>query len=464
MRVAVIGVGHVGLVTAACLARWGHDVIGMDDDEAKVESLTAGNVPFYEPGLQELVTEGVDGGRLRFTGSRTEALDGTEIAFVCVGTPGLPGGAPNLAYVEQVGVEAAQYATGDLILVEKSTVPANTGVRLRQVIQREQARHGATHTISVASNPEFLKEGSAVHDTLYPDRLVIGAAIPSVAERVRDAYQPMLDGIGDHPAHDCPVVLTDLQTAELIKHASNAFLATKISFINAVARVCDLVGADVSAVADGMGLDQRIGRQFLYPGLGYGGSCFPKDVDAFVHLASSVGYDFKLLEEVRAINVGMRDHVLDLLRQELWHVEGKVVTLLGAAFKPGTDDLREAPAIHLARALVAAGATVRIYDPVAIPNVDKLVGDLGVVTFTDPIEALRDAHATIICTEWPQVRALTPADFSGSLGYPIVIDGRNVFDPATMVAAGLHYHSIGRPRGGPIPDAADAPAATTTMP
>ncbi len=438
MRTAVIGTGHVGLVTAGGLARWGHTVIGMDDDASKIAKLEAGGLPFFEPGLNDLVNEGVEAGRLTFTTDLEVALKDCDVAFVCVGTPGLPGGGPNLAYVERVGVEAARLATGDLVLVEKSTVPANTGVRLAQVIAREQARHGKTHNIQVASNPEFLKEGTAVQDTLFPDRVVIGSAVPEAGETLRAVYEPMLK------EHGCPVVMADLQTAELIKHASNAFLATKISFINQVALICDEVGADVTTVAQGMGLDERIGQQFLRAGIGYGGSCFPKDVNAFIHLAQSIGEDFHILEAVRDVNVRMREVVIERLRQELWHLEGKTVTLLGAAFKPGTDDLREAPAMHLAKTLMAAGVKVRIFDPVAIDHVKNQLPD--VECFTDVHASLRDADAAVVCTEWDEVKALTPADFAEGLGYPIVVDGRNVFDPEAMRAAGLRYTSIGRPK------------------
>ncbi|MBW3661954.1 MAG: nucleotide sugar dehydrogenase [Actinobacteria bacterium] len=901
MRVAVIGVGHVGLVSAACLARWGHDVVGMDDDSAKIETLRSGTMPFHEPGLAELVDEGVAEGRLTFTDDLTAALDGAAAAFVCVGTPSLPGGAPNLSYVERVGREAAVHATDSLVLIEKSTVPANTGVRLQQVIAREQARAGHEVHVEVASNPEFLREGSAVEDTLYPDRIVIGAGSERAGEVVRAIYEPLL------AEHDVPVIQTDLQTAELIKHASNGFLAMKISFINAVAHICDAVGADVEAVADGMGYDHRIGRSFLHAGLGWGGSClvgeetvlvrrdgaprhmtiadfwahvtehgldgwevlawhperrrpeylpvgaatarpyqsdlievrtktgrrlrcttdhpfvvgdgatvattvklaeeltttdwlplacgrqtpdfpdpvavstlaavgagkvsegdviqrldpaqvdevreraaaiptprrydvlrngtirldesrglghlppggtygtatngtyvpdlvpldedfwrmiglflaeghvstdgrrmrvswsfhptdegdlvefvhayweqqgvkvsnyraptaanvsissrllaswfidvlelgadaytkrvpdliwdapyehkrallrglwdgdgswslvndgpsvileygtvspmladgilrllsdlgfvaslrvgrtakstvdtywirlsgadqieaalwlfppgeaaeiqanigrqskriaptghrwlgdgstwvrvtetrrehfdglvyslevpdahtivttgglvthncFPKDVDAFVHLASSVGYEFKLLEEVRAINLGQLDHVMHLLASELWHLEGKTVTLLGAAFKPGTDDLRNAPAIDLAHRLLEAGADVRIYDPVATSGVKEVLPDVEV--FEEPVAACTGAHAVVVCTEWDEIRQLEPHDLVAALAYPVLIDGRNVFDPAAMVAAGLAYHSIGRPVPGRDP-------------
>jgi UDPglucose 6-dehydrogenase len=434
MQLSVIGVGHVGLVTAATMASIGHDVVGLDDDEAKIESLLAGRVPFHEPGLQELVSEQVAAGRLRFTTSLEDALAGAAVAFVCVGTPSLPGGAPDLSFVERVGREAAAVAKSDIVLVEKSTVPANTGARLEQIIKREQSAAGVS--ITVASNPEFLREGSAVEDTLRPDRIVIGASDPVTRRIVRDSYEPLL------ATHDCPVIETDLQTAELIKHASNAFLATRISFMNAVAKICEEVGADVSTVADGMGRDHRIGPHFLHAGMGYGGSCFPKDVDGFIHLAKSVGQDFGLLEEVRRINDSMLELVMDRLRQELWHLEGKTVTLLGAAFKPGTDDLRRAPAMALAQLLLDAGATVRVYDPVALANVEREMPSLE--RYDDVLEACSDAHAAVVCTEWPAVRELDLDVLARTLRYPILVDGRNVFEPVVARTAGLLYHGIGR--------------------
>jgi UDPglucose 6-dehydrogenase len=436
MKTAVIGVGHVGLVTAACLARWGHDVVGMDDDQSKVETLADGGVPFYEDGLQELVTEGVTSGRLTFTTSVQDALADTEVVFVCVGTPSLPGGGPNLSYIETVGRNVAAHAASDIVLVEKSTVPANTGARLLQVVKREQQRHGHRTEIAIASNPEFLREGTAVQDTLHPDRIVYGTDAEWARDVLRRVYAPVVEEDG------CPVVETDVPTAELIKHASNAFLATRISFINQVARICERVGADVEVVATGMGHDARIGRQFLRAGLGYGGSCFPKDVDAFIHLARQVGEDFKMLEEVREVNVSMRELVLDKLRGELWHLDQKVIAIAGAAFKPGTDDLREAPALHLAAALKAEGATVRVWDPVALGNLRRAHPELDAV---DDLEtALDGAHAFVVATEWPEVAELDPARILELLDYPIVIDGRNVFEPAAMHEAGLHYHAIGR--------------------
>jgi UDPglucose 6-dehydrogenase len=442
MKVSVIGLGHVGLVTAGALARWGHEVVGYDVDTSKMEKLLGGEVPFYEPDLAELITEGHDAGRLRYTRDLPEALVDAEVAFVCVGTPPLPGGGPDLSYVEAVGSAVAEHATGDLVLVEKSTVPANTGHRLEQVIAREQRRNGNSRHIDVASNPEFLKEGSAVQDTLHPDRIVYGTS----SERARDALREVYRVVAEEDG--APVVETDLASAELIKHASNAFLATRISFMNAVARICERVGADVEEIARGMGLDARIGPAFLKAGLGYGGSCFPKDVDAFAHLARQVGYEFELLEAVRTINEGQRQLVLDKLEAELWHLDGKTITLLGAAFKPGTDDLREAPAMYLARELLAAGATVRIYDPVALEAVRAELPEAEL--YIDPLEACRDAHAAVVATEWTQVRELSAEDLLKALAYPIVIDARNAYDPEEFIAAGVRYHSIGRRSVTPI--------------
>jgi UDPglucose 6-dehydrogenase len=436
MQLAVVGAGHVGLVTAACMASDGHTVVAMDDDASKIAGLVDGRIWFHEPGLPELVEEQVAAGRLSFSDDLAVALKDAEIVFVCVGTPPLPGGGPNLRFVEAVGRKVGELAEQDVVVVEKSTVPANTGQRLRGVIARELDRRGHDIDVFVASNPEFLREGQAVADTLNPDRVVYGTEDDAAREVLRRAYAPLVERTG------APVVETDVPTAELIKHASNAMLATRISFINQVARVCDAVGADVKVVAEGMGLDERIGPKFLQAGLGYGGSCFPKDVDAFIHLARQVGEDFLLLEEVRRINEGQREIVLRKLRDELWHLEEKVVTLLGTAFKPGTDDLREAPALYLARALLAEGATVRVYDPVALDAFVAVVD--GVIPFSDPREAMRDADATVITTEWDEVKALTPADFLESLSYPIVVDARNAFDPDEMLDAGVRYLSMGR--------------------
>jgi UDPglucose 6-dehydrogenase len=436
VNVTVIGVGHVGLVSAAAFARWGHQVVGLDDDHAKIEQLRSGSPWFYEDGLQELFDEVVAADRLRFTSDPVEAMHDAEVVFVCVGTPPLPGGGPNLSFVEEVGRTVVAHAQRDVVLVEKSTVPANTGRRLEQVISREQARVGSGHRIEVGSNPEFLREGVAVEDTLHPDRIVYGTSSEHARDVLRQVYAPLIE------VDRCPVVETDVPTAELIKHASNAFLATRISFINAVSQVCERVGADVAVVAEGMGHDVRIGHRFLQAGLGYGGSCFPKDVDAFAHLSKQVGYEFRLLDEVRDINQGQRHAVLEKLEAELWHFTGKTVALLGAAFKPGTDDLRESPAIELAHLLLDAGAQVRVYDPVALPNVAEQYPQLP--RFEELDEALEGAHAAVVCTDWDEVKELDAERYLKHLAYPIVVDGRNVHDPATMIEAGIRYHSMGR--------------------
>ncbi len=436
MKLSVIGLGHVGLVTAAAFARWGHEVVGYDIDPSRLEHLRKGELPYYEPGLQGLFDEVVEAGRFSVVDELWETLVGTEVAFVCVGTPPLPGGGPDLSYVEQVGSAVAEHATGDVVLVEKSTVPANTGRRLEHVIAREQQRYGSTRRIDVASNPEFLREGNAVEDTLHPDRIVYGTSSDRARDALREVYRVVVEEDG------CPVVETEVATAELIKHASNAFLATRISFMNAVARICDRVGADVDVIAYGMGLDNRIGPAFLRAGIGYGGSCFPKDVDAFAHLAREVGYEFDLLESVRAINTGQRDLVLRKLESELWHLSGKSIAILGAAFKPGTDDLRESPAIALAEQLLERGAAVRIYDPVALNEVAKILP--GAARFDDPLEACSGAHAAVVATEWSEVRELRLEDLREHLAHPVLIDGRNVFDPDAFIEAGFRYHSIGR--------------------
>jgi UDPglucose 6-dehydrogenase len=435
--ISIVGVGHVGLVTAAVFADLGHRVVGLDSDTAKLATLEAGGVPFHEPGLPELLERVTDSGALTFTADMEEAVQHGDVVFVCVGTPPLPGGGPDLRYVEAVGQQVARFADRELVLVEKSTVPANTGARLSQVIERERNALGRDHLlIHVASNPEFLREGVAVEDTARPDRIVYGTSSEFARDRLREVYAPMVAQVG------CPVVETDVPTAELIKHASNAFLATRLSFINAVANICDRVGADVELVAEGMGHDARIGHSFLRAGIGYGGSCFPKDVDAFIHLAGQVGYDFALLEEVRRINEAQRGVVLDVLRSELWHLQGKTITILGAAFKPGTDDLREAPGLHLARALLDEGAHVRISDPVALPAVAEEFPELERID--DALEACRGAHAAVIATEWEEFASLDPSAIAKALDYPILVDGRNCIDPDAAAEAGLHYHGIGR--------------------
>jgi UDPglucose 6-dehydrogenase len=436
MRVTVIGAGHVGLVTAACLAHLGHDVMVDDDDAAKLALIREGRSWFYEPGLQELLGDVVQGGQLRIAGDKAEAVGHGTVIFICVGTPSRDDGSPNLAFVEAVAREVARsLPPGQFRLVcEKSTVPVQTGERVARVIARE-ARPEADW--EVASNPEFLREGSAMIDTLDPDRVVVGTTSERAQAAMRELYAPILERSG------APFLATDRATAELIKHASNAFLATKISFINSVARVCERSGADVELVARGMGLDPRIGVHFLKAGAGYGGSCFPKDVAAFAHRSRELGVDFGILNEVAKINHEARRAVVDKVRDALWHLDGKRVGMLGLSFKPDTDDLREAPAIDVARDLLADGAQVVAYDPVAGPQAARRVSGLELAD--KAVEVADDAHAVVVMTEWAEFGKLEPADLRARMAYPILVDARNALDAEAFLAAGFTVAGVGRP-------------------
>ena len=436
MKITIIGIGHVGLVTAACMAELGHEVVGMDDDSHKVETVRSGRTPFYEPDLHELVQKGVAAGRLTFTDDPAAAIDGADVVFICVGTPRREDGSPNLSYVQAVAASVATHATKPVVVAEKSTVPVRTGEKIRHALRLQAQARGSGLHHDVVSNPEFLKEGTAVEDTLRPDRVVVGADSERGHAVMREIYQPLLD------RHPCPYVATDVRTAELIKHASNAFLATKISFINAVARICELAGADVHQVADAMGHDVRIGRAFLNAGLGYGGSCFPKDVEAFIHIAAELGYDFGMLRETERINREAKTWPLQQLRRLVWNIAEKDIAVLGVAFKPGTDDVRDAPALDVIDGLLAEGARVRLHDPVALQHVRERYPD---VTMHDKAEdALRGAHAVVVCTEWDEYRVITPERLRELLEYPIVVDARRVWDDAALSAAGLTVAGVGR--------------------
>jgi UDPglucose 6-dehydrogenase len=436
MRITVIGAGHVGLVTAACLAHVGHDVMVDDDDAAKLDLIREGLPWFYEPGLQELLGEVVRSGRLRIAGDKAEAVGHGTVIFICVGTPSRGDGSPNLAFVEAVAREVARsLPPGEFHLIcEKSTVPVQTGERVARVIARE-ARPEADW--EVASNPEFLREGSAVVDTLDPDRVVVGTTSERAEDALRELYTPILERSG------APFVATDRATAELIKHASNAFLATKISFINSVARVCERSGADVELVARGMGLDPRIGVHFLKAGAGYGGSCFPKDVAAFAHRSRELGVDFGILNEVAKINHEARRAVVDKVRDALWHLDGKRIGMLGLSFKPNTDDLREAPSIDVARDLLADGAQVVAYDPVAAVPAARLVQGLELAD--NAVKVADGAHALVVMTEWAEFAELDPADLHARMTYPILVDARNALDAEAFVGAGFTVAGVGRP-------------------
>jgi UDPglucose 6-dehydrogenase len=436
MRVTVIGAGHVGLVTAVCLAQVGHEVVADDDDAAKLELLRQGRPWFHEPGLAELLAKTIAAGRLRFTSDKDEAVRHGQVIFICVGTPSRADGSPNLQFVEQVAREVGRaLPSGEFRLVcEKSTVPVQTGERVAQVLAREAPRDA---NYEVASNPEFLREGSAVEDTLRPDRIVIGADSERGADLLRALYRPITEALG------CELLATDRATAELIKHASNAFLATKISFINSVAEICERSGADVELVARGMGLDPRIGSRFLKAGAGYGGSCFSKDVAAFAHRSAKLGVDFGILRETAKVNTEARQRILDKIRDELWHLVGKRVGVLGLAFKPETDDLRDAPAIDVVQGLLTDGAEVLAYDPVAGEQALRLLPEVKLAS--DPLDVAEGAHALVLMTEWQEFAELDPAALRGRMAYPILVDARNFLDARAFAQAGFTVIGVGRP-------------------
>lgn len=434
MRTVVVGTGHVGLVTCAMLAELGHEVVGTDTDTEKLAGLQRGAMPFHEPGLPELVAEHAASGRLRFTTDAADAYAGADVVFMCVSTPPRSTGEANLLAVEQAARLAAQHADGRTVFVEKSTVPAGTAQRVRRTLLRE--RGPRTTELEVVSNPEFLREGSAVQDSLRPDRVLIGAESPWAFAVMRELYAPMIrEGI--------PFIETDINTAELAKHACNAFLALKVSYANALARICERAGGDVVAVSQVMGADPRIGPAFLSAGLGYGGACFPKDLQAFERLAAGLHYDFPLLREIARINEEALDATLEKIREALWNLEGKRVALLGLAFKPGTDDVRLSPALALAGRLAKEGAVVVGYDPEASSTAKD---EMPALEFAPgPYEAAEDAHCLVLCTEWPEFRSLDLARLKDSMRYPLVVDGRNLFDPAEMAANGFSYYPVGRP-------------------
>lgn len=431
MKVGVIGTGHVGLPTAATLAHLGHHVVATDADVDKIEMLKKGETPFFEPGMGDLVREGLDAGRLSFEEEPAAAVQGARVVFICVGTPPRATGEANLVAVEQAALGVAAHATGELVVVEKSTVPAGTADRLSRILNR--SGHAIFH---VVSSPEFLREGSAIADSLSPDRILIGSDSEAARDIMRELYAPLID-------KGTEWIVTDVRTAELAKHACNAFLALKISFANAMARICELANADVVAVADVMGSDPRIGRAFLDAGLGYGGYCFPKDLAAFDALSSQLGYDFPLLREVARINDDAVDAAFAKIIEAVWNLEGKRIALLGLAFKPGTDDTRLSPPLALARKLIDAGAQTVGYDPQANRNAKAEVPELTVVD--DVFEALADAHCAVVCTEWDEFRTIDLAQMREAMDMPVVVDARNIFDPKKVAAAGFTYFPMGRP-------------------
>ena len=428
-RVAVIGAGYVGLTTAACLADLGNDVVVVDVNRQKIELLLKHQVPFYEPGLTELVQRNAESRRLHFTTSYADAIPGAEYAIIAVSTPEGEGGEADLSYVEAAAGSIADHMTGPLVVVNKSTVPPLTGDMVSEVLKRRNTKHQA----HVVSNPEFLREGSAIQDFMHPDRVVVGGHDRGAAEKVAKLYEPL----------EAPIVITpNIYTAEMVKYASNAFLAARISFINEIARICERVDADAKLVAEGMGLDKRIGPHYLDAGIGYGGSCFPKDVKALAALAERFDYHPELLHAVMDINRDQRMLVIDKLRDVLESLNGKVIGLLGLAFKPNTDDLREAPSVDIAKVLLAAGARVRGYDPAAMERMRQLVPELEFAN--DSYELAAGADALVVVTEWNEFRHLDLARVKSSMRQPVVIDGRNIYVPAAMRELGFTYRGIGR--------------------
>ena len=447
MKICIVGTGYVGLVAGTCLAEIGHRVVCVDDDRQKIEVLQSGEVPIYEPGLEELVARNVGEGRLAFTADLKEGIEAATAVFICVGTPPLEDGDADLSAVEQVARRIGELSSSYKLVVEKSTVPVQTGMWIEKTLR--VYGDGGQVEFDVASNPEFLREGSAVVDFLHPDRIVVGVGHPRAERLLREMYDPIIRRTFVCPVHSTcsatepvPFVVTDIRSAELIKHASNAFLATKISFINGVADLCELVGADVELVAEGMGLDARIGRAFLKAGLGFGGFCFPKDLQAFVKIAEKCGHDFRLLREVDRINQARIPQAIKKLKDQLWILKEKVVGVLGLAFKPDTDDVRYSPAIALVKQLLGEGVSVRAYDPKAM---EKARGEIPSAMFCrDPYEAVTGADAVVVATEWKEFESLDLTRMKTLMRRPLILDGRNLFNREKMKSMGFEYLGIGR--------------------
>ena len=429
MKITIIGTGYVGLVTGTCFAEMGHQVQCVDNDPHKVAVLQQGGMPIFEPGLEELVQQNVASGRLSFTTSTAAGVEKSEVIFIAVPTPPLPDGSVDLSFIEKVAREIAQAMTSYKIVVDKSTVPVKTGDKVAETIKRYGK---AKVDFDVVSNPEFLREGFAVEDFMKPDRVVIGVRSPRPVSAMKAIYEPF----------QAPIIVTDINSAELIKHAANSFLALKISYINAVAVLCEASGANVMEVASGIGLDARIGRRFLDAGLGFGGSCFPKDLSAFIKISEQLGYDFRLLKEVQRINAEQMDRFVKKVQDTLWVLKDKTLGILGLAFKQNTDDVRMSPAIDLCHRLQKEGAGLRVHDPKAM---DKARAVLTGVTYVDDMNAIGDgADAVVIATEWPEFKNLDLVRVRKALSHPILFDGRNLFDPQEMVQLGFIYKSVGR--------------------
>ncbi|WDH83793.1 UDP-glucose dehydrogenase family protein [Paenibacillus urinalis] len=437
MNISVIGTGYVGLVSGVCFSDMGNQVICVDNNPAKVEMLEGGEVPIYEPGLKELIDKNKAAERLSFTFDTQTAVQASDLIILAVGTPSLPNGEANLQYIEQAAREVALAMNGRKIVATKSTVPVGTNERIKHIISEY-----SQHPFSIASLPEFLREGTAIWDTMNPDRIVIGSEDQETADTLSALHAPLTDNI----------ITTDIRSAEMIKYASNAFLATKISFINEIANICEKVGADVTRVAEGMGYDRRIGSSFLKAGIGYGGSCFPKDTQALIQIAGNVDYEFKLLKSVVEVNKDQRFNIIHKLQLALGSLTGKRIGIWGLAFKPSTDDIRDAPAIEIIQELVRAGASVYAYDPVATENFRREVDSDSIYWCDDAQSAAKDSDALCLLTEWQEFGEVDLTELARSMNRPILIDGRNVYDPEKVKEASFIYYSVGRPNADNISD------------
>ena len=429
MKLTIIGTGYVGLVTGTCFAEVGHQVVCVDNDPAKVKLLQEGGIPIYEPGLEELVKKNVAAGRLTFTTSTAEGVEKSDVIFIAVPTPPQPDGSVDMSFLERVARDIAAAMTSYKIVVDKSTVPVQTGDKVAEAIKR----YGKARVeFDVVSNPEFLREGFAVEDLMHPDRIVVGVRSQRPVPALKEIYAPF----------NAPIIITDINSAELIKHASNSFLALKISYINAVAVLCEATGANIQEVAHGMGMDERIGRRFLHASLGFGGSCFPKDLSAFIKIAEQVGYDFRLLKEVQHINAAQMDRFVKKIQETLWVLKDKTIGVLGLAFKQNTDDIRSSPALDLCHRLQKEGAVLRVHDPKAMEKAKAVLKD---VTYVEDMNAVAEGcDALVIATEWDEFKKLDLDRARKALTHPILFDGRNLFDPAEMERLGFIYKSIGR--------------------
>jgi len=432
MHISIIGTGYVGLVTGACFAEFGLNVVCMDTDGQRIARLEKGDVPFYEPGITELVGKGLQESRLLFTSDIAKAVEQALVIFIAVGTPARPDGSADLSYVEQVGRGIARHMNGYKVIATKSTVPVGTGERLREVIRANQPEQ---YRFDIASNPEFLREGSAIEDFMRPNRVVIGADSPQAVAIMKDLYRPLY-------LIETPFVVTDIASAEMIKYASNAFLATKVSFINEIANLCERVGADVQVVAKAMGLDQRIGSKFLHAGPGFGGSCFPKDVAALIQTGDEAGHIMEIARATARVNERQRWLMVEKIRDAVGGLAGKTVGALGLSFKPNTNDLRDAPATMILEGLIKDGCTVRAYDPAAMEEATRLLP--GLIACSDAYDAASGADALVLLTEWNQFRNLDLSRLRTALRRPVFIDLRNVYEPDRMAAHGFTYVSVGR--------------------